>query len=172
MSTALLPSQQVSSFNQVLMIKQIVHSNPIRASWPLFSFKPAHEIWYLSHRWPAKAQASLHIRPVSPEPSLLAYMKYGSRWKVRSKIRHLAPLDGCTCTFENEFTEDEKCYILISWLIFVSWQQLDTSFLYRALRTFWTSTVVWFADADTCREKGQKKKSIMMMMGIGPCTVG
>ena len=36
-------------------------------------------LWYLSHRRPAKAQASLHIRAVSPEPSLFAYMKYGSR---------------------------------------------------------------------------------------------
>ena len=56
--------------------------------------------WYLSHRRPAKDQASLRIRPVSPEPSLLAQMKYGSRRKVRPKIRHLAPLDGCACAFE------------------------------------------------------------------------
>ena len=34
---------------------------------------------------------------VSPEPSLFAHMKYGSRWRVQPKIRHLAPLDGCTC---------------------------------------------------------------------------
>ena len=56
--------------------------------------------WYLSHRRPAKAQASLLIRAVSPEPSLFAHMKYGSRRKVRPKIRHLAPLDSCTCAFE------------------------------------------------------------------------
>ena len=35
-------------------------------------------LWYLSHRRPAKAQA-----------------KYGSRRRVRPKIRHLAPLYGC-----------------------------------------------------------------------------
>ena len=34
-------------------------------------------LWYLSHRRPVKAQASLRIRAVSPEPSLLAHMKYG-----------------------------------------------------------------------------------------------
>ena len=32
--------------------------------------------WYLSHRRPAKAQASLRIRAVSPEPSLFAHMNY------------------------------------------------------------------------------------------------
>ena len=39
-------------------------------------------LWYLSHRQQAKAQASLRIRAVSPEPSLFAHMKYGSRRKV------------------------------------------------------------------------------------------
>ena len=33
-------------------------------------------LWYLSHRRPAKAQASLRIRAVSPDPSLFAHMKY------------------------------------------------------------------------------------------------
>ena len=56
--------------------------------------------WYLSHRRPAKAQASLRIRAVSPEPSLFAHMNYGSRRSVRQKIGHLAPLDGCACEFE------------------------------------------------------------------------
>ena len=70
-------------------------------------------LWYLSHRQPAKAQASLRIRPISPEPSLFAHMKYGSRQRVQPKIRHLALLDGCTCTFE-AFTEDEKYHSLMS----------------------------------------------------------
>ena len=39
-------------------------------------------LWYLSHRRTAKAQASLRIRAVSPEPSLSAHMKYRSRRKV------------------------------------------------------------------------------------------
>ena len=38
---------------------------------------------YLSHRQPAKAQASLRIHAVSPEPSLFAHMKYVSRRRVR-----------------------------------------------------------------------------------------
>ena len=57
-------------------------------------------LWYLSHGRPAKAQASLLIRAVSPEPSLFAHVKYGSRRRVRPKIGHLVALDGCVCMFE------------------------------------------------------------------------
>ena len=61
-------------------------------------------LWYLSHRRPAKAQASLRIRTVSPEPLLFAHIKYGSRRRVQSKTRHLAPLDGCACTLVHILT--------------------------------------------------------------------
>ena len=54
-------------------------------------------LWYLSQRRPAKAQASLRIRAVLPEPSLFAHI---SRRRVRPKIRHLAPPDGCECAIE------------------------------------------------------------------------
>ena len=54
----------------------------------------------LSHRQPAKAQVSLCTRTVSPEHSLFAHTKYGSIQRVRPKIRHLAPLEGCVCAFE------------------------------------------------------------------------
>ena len=57
-------------------------------------------LWYLSHRRPAKAQASLRIRAVSPESSLFAHIKFGRRRRVQPKIRHLAPLDVCACAFE------------------------------------------------------------------------
>ena len=57
-------------------------------------------LWYLSHRRPAKAQVSLWICAVSPELSLFAHMKYGSRRRVWPKMRHLAPVDGCACAFE------------------------------------------------------------------------
>ena len=52
------------------------------SSWGLLS---------LSHRRLANAQARLRICAVSPEPSLFAHIKYGSRRRVRPKIRHLAP---------------------------------------------------------------------------------
>ena len=73
-------------------------------------------LWYLSHRRPAKAQASLHIHAVLPEPSLFAHMKYGSRWRVQPNIRNLAPLDGCPCMFEEWVYEDEKCLTHL-WLV-------------------------------------------------------
>ena len=57
-------------------------------------------LWYLSHRRPAKAQASLCIRAVSPEPSLFAHTKFERRRSFQRKIRHLAPLDVCACAFE------------------------------------------------------------------------
>ena len=47
--------------------------------------------WYLSHRRPAKAQASLRICAVLPEPSLFAHMKYRSRRRVRPKIKTSSP---------------------------------------------------------------------------------
>ena len=83
----------------------------------LLYFSQLMRLWYLSHMQPAKAQASLRIRAVSLEPSLFTHMKYGSRPRDWPKIRHLAPLDGCACTFKNEFTEDEKCHNPMSWLI-------------------------------------------------------
>ena len=42
-------------------------------------------LWYLSHRRPAKAQANLRIRAVSPEPSLFANIKFDRRQRVRLK---------------------------------------------------------------------------------------
>ena len=54
-------------------------------------------IWYLSPMRAAKAQASLRIRAVSPEPPLLAYTGSESRGTFRQKARSLAPLNGWAC---------------------------------------------------------------------------
>ena len=54
-------------------------------------------IWYLSPMRAAKVQASLRIRAVSPEPSLLAYTSSESRGTFRQKARSLAPLNGWAC---------------------------------------------------------------------------
>ena len=48
----------------------------------------------------AKVQASLRIRAVSPEPSLLAHTSSESRGTFRQKARSLAPLNGWACTVE------------------------------------------------------------------------
>ena len=54
-------------------------------------------IWYLSPMRAAKVQASLRIRAVSPEPSLLAHTSSESRGTFRQKARPLAPLNGWAC---------------------------------------------------------------------------
>ena len=54
-------------------------------------------IWYLSPMRAAKVQASLRIRVVSPEPSLLAHTGSESRGTFRQKARSLAPLNGWAC---------------------------------------------------------------------------
>ena len=54
-------------------------------------------IWYLSPMRAANVQASLRIRAVSPEPSLLAHTSSESRGTFRQKARSLAPLNGWAC---------------------------------------------------------------------------
>ena len=53
--------------------------------------------WYLSPMRAAKVQASLRIRAVSPEPSLLAHTSSESRGTFRQKAKSLAPLNGWAC---------------------------------------------------------------------------
>ena len=54
-------------------------------------------IWYLSPMRAAKVQASLRIRAVSPEPSLLAQTSSESRGTFRQEARSLTPLNGWAC---------------------------------------------------------------------------
>ena len=53
---------------------------------------------------------------ISPEPSLFAHIKYGSRRRVRPKIRHLARWIAAHACLKNEFMEDKKCHNLMTWL--------------------------------------------------------
>ena len=48
----------------------------------------------------AKVQASLRIRAVSPEPSLLAHTSSESRGTFRQKARSLVPLNGWACAIK------------------------------------------------------------------------
>ena len=57
----------------------------------------AKRIWYLSPMRAAKVQASLRIRAVSPEPSLLVHTSSESRGTFRQKARSLSPLNGWAC---------------------------------------------------------------------------
>ena len=56
--------------------------------------------WYLSPMRAAKVQASLRIRAVIPEPSLLAHTSSASRGTFRQKTRSLALLNGWACAVE------------------------------------------------------------------------
>ena len=65
-----------------------------------FTFKymdRVKRICYLSPMWAAKVQASLRMRAVSPEPSLLAHTSSESRGTFRQKARFLAPLNDWAC---------------------------------------------------------------------------
>ena len=66
-------------------------------------------IWYLAPMRAAKVQASLRIRAVSPEPSLLAHTSSESRGTFRQKARSLTPLNGWACAVkicDNAMLED------------------------------------------------------------------
>ena len=60
----------------------------------------AKRICYLSPMRAAKVQASLRIRAVSPEPSLLAHTSSELRGTFRQKAKSLAPLNGWACAVE------------------------------------------------------------------------
>ena len=81
--------------SEILTIRQIVE---------LFIFEnidgPRQANCYLSPMRAAKVQASLRIRAVSPEPSLLAHTNSESRGTFRQKARSLAPLNGWACAVE------------------------------------------------------------------------
>ena len=53
--------------------------------------------WYLSPMRAAKVQASLRIRVVSPEPSLLAHTSSESRGTFRQIARSLVPMNSWAC---------------------------------------------------------------------------
>ena len=87
-------------------------------------------IWYLSPMRASKVQASLRIRAVSPEPSLLAHTSSESRETFRQKARSLAPLNGWACAvkichdgmLEDTNSLDGAPIFLMSW----TWSGLST----------------------------------------------
>ena len=65
--------------------------------WSARHLDRVKRIWNLSPMRAAKVQASLRIRAVSPEPSLLAHTSSESRGTFRQKARSLASLNGWAC---------------------------------------------------------------------------
>ena len=81
-------------------------------------------IWYLSPMRAAKVQASLRIRAVSPEPSLLAHRSSELRGTFRQKARSVTPLNGWACAVEichDGMLEDTNSLAGAQFLI---WQKL------------------------------------------------
>ena len=76
------------------------HLKSLKTSCQLLNMDHVKRIWYLSPMRAAKVQASLRIRAVSPEPSLLAHTSSESRGTFRQKATSLAPLNGCACAVE------------------------------------------------------------------------
>ena len=69
-------------------------------------------LWYLSHRRPAGLRRACVSAQSRQSLRCLHTWSMEADERVRPKIRHLAPLDGC---LKNEFKEDEKCHNLMSW---------------------------------------------------------
>ena len=57
-------------------------------------------LWYLSHRRPAKAQASLRPHNLARAFSVRTHGAWKKAKGPTKKIRYLVPLDGCACAFE------------------------------------------------------------------------
>ena len=106
-------------------------------------------IWYLSPMRAAKVQASLRIRAVSPEPSLLAHTSSESRGTFRQKARSLAPLNGEACAVEichDGMLEDRNSLVgahIINWHPFngpVKFLRIEVSTVYYGhfqIQTLW-----------------------------------
>ena len=107
-------------FYFLLLIQSVMHN----LSYQMDRVK---RIWYLSPMRAAKVQASLRIRAVSPEPSLLAHTSSESRGTFRQKARSLAPLNGWACAVkicQNRMLKDTNSLdgdqIMCSYNIYVS----------------------------------------------------
>ena len=104
-SSNMINQERKKSFSAIMkvmvyqILKIILQSNNVQNIFTSY-LSQLMRLWYFSHRQPVKAQATLRICAVSPEPLLFAHMKYGSIQRVKPKISHLASLDGCACGFE------------------------------------------------------------------------
>ena len=153
-------------------------------------------IWYLSPIRAAKVQASLRIRAVSPEPSLLAHTSSESRGTFRQKARSLAPLNGWSCAVKfchDGMLEDtnslDGAHLINNWFFFFNfngctWHWIGSNgksllwFYFPALSgdipdhlasealTFWVFVV---SDVSSCRS--ETPKSCKLRVSVVPWIV-
>ena len=110
-----------------------------------YSFSEKHldrvkRIWYLSPMQTAKVHASLHIRAVSPEPSLLVHTSSESRGTFRQKARSLAPLNGWACAVK--FCHDgmlEDTNSLDGAHLILHWNKSNTMGIFLTINIFFLS---------------------------------
>ena len=81
----------------LILLQCTVQSQPKTKSHFRYHLDHIKRLWYLLPMRAAQVQASLRIRAVSPEPSLLTYTSSESRGTFRQKARSLAPLNGWAC---------------------------------------------------------------------------
>ena len=67
---------------------------------------------YLTHTGTEKAQSSLYIHAVSPEPSLFDHTIYGAVGSFRQTTTSLTLVSGCTCSFEPRHDKTNKMSVL------------------------------------------------------------
>ena len=87
----------------------------------------------------AKVQASLRIRAVSPEPSLLAHTSSESRGTFRQKARSLAPLNGWACAVKichDGMLEDTNSLVAAQLILLISNHSPLLQF-YTVQKTLW-----------------------------------
>ena len=140
------PPQQVQSPNPKSWICPTTLNQSISSVAVYFHLDRVKRIWYLSPVRAAKVQASLRIRAVSPEPSLLAHTSSESRGTFRQKARSLAPLNGWTCAVEvchDGMLEDtnslDGAHFILSMRTwpFVKFLFVQTIFLFKNVFYYW-----------------------------------
>ena len=113
-------------------------------------------IWYLSPMRAAKVQASLHIRAVSPEPSLLALISSESRRTFRQKARSLAPLNGWACAVticHDGMLEDTNSLDgahILCWIICWNTDNMNSIYSQFFDKGYKNLSCVWGADREIC----------------------
>lgn len=99
----------------------------------------------------AKAQASLRICTVSPEPSLFTWWIYGPRGRFRQRIEHLAPFSFCTCAFMWSLHADMlrtfyawwRSNNVIHWISTTSYEKFKYFYQIK-LKIFWPNEILHF----------------------------
>ena len=110
-------------------------------------------IWYLSPMRAAKVQASLRIRAVSPEPSLLAHTISESRGTFRQKAISLAPLNGWACAVKichDGMLEDTNSLdgAQLKWYTVSVLFSKTSDITVQTLHWFWNQYYVWASSRD------------------------